>query len=161
VTLIDHFKSLLVYETWANKATLDSIESVPPSARQALTFERALQVMAHNQLARRAWLNRIHGKPHGVADWFPTWNVEQIAADAADLDRAWADFLGTLQDADLGRRIDYAASDGTAYSSLIRDILTHVANHSTYHRGQVARLVSEAGGRRATTDFIAMSRKAR
>jgi uncharacterized damage-inducible protein DinB len=161
VTLIQHFKTMLAYETWANKAALDSLESVPPSARQALTYERALQVMAHNQLARRAWLNRIHGKPHGVADWFPTWTVEQIAADAAALDRAWGDFLAPLSESDLDRTIDYAASDGTAYTSILRDILTHVANHSTYHRGQVARLVSEAGGRRATTDFIAMNRKAR
>jgi uncharacterized damage-inducible protein DinB len=161
MTLIDHFKSLLAYETWANKAALDSLESVPPSARQALTYERALQVMSHNQLARRAWLNRIHDKPHGVADWFPTWTVAQITADAASLDRAWSDFLGTLKDADLDRTIEYTASDGTAYSSLLRDILTHVANHSTYHRGQVARLVSEAGGRRATTDFVAMTRKIR
>ena len=38
------------------------------------------------------------------------------------------------------------------------DILIHVFNHSTYHRGQVARLVTDAGGQRALTDYIAFFR---
>jgi uncharacterized damage-inducible protein DinB len=45
------------------------------------------------------------------------------------------------------------------YASTIHEVLTHVFNHSTYHRGQIARIVHEQGGQRASTDFIAFSRK--
>jgi len=159
VTLIDHFKTMLAYETWANQASLASIESVPPSARSGMLFTRALQVMAHNQLARRVWLARLQGRTETIPDWFPSWTVAEIAAAAAQLDGTWSAYLAGLSETDLTKIASYRSSEGTAYSSTVHEVLAHVANHSTYHRGQVARLVSEAGGRRASTDFIAMTRK--
>lgn len=159
MSIVQHFRSLVAYETWANRASLASIETVPPAARSGVVFPRALQVMAHNQLARRAWLARLQGRVEVIPDWFPTWSAAEIATAAAELDAAWTDYLAGLSEADLAREISYKASDGTAYASTVHEVLTHVANHSTYHRGQVARLVSEAGGRRAVTDYIAMTRR--
>lgn len=159
MTLIDHFKTILVYETWANRAALASIETVPPQARSGILFSRALQVMAHNQLARRAWLARLQGRTETIADWFPGWTVAEIAAAASQLDTQWSAYINGLSEADLAKITSYRSSEGTEYTSTVHEVFTHVANHSTYHRGQVARLVSEAGGRRASTDFIAMTRK--
>ena len=158
MTLIDHFKTMLKYETWANQASLASIETVPAPARSGMPFTRALQVMAHNQLARRVWLARLQGRTETVPDWFPSWPLAEIAAAAAELDALWAAYVAGLTEADLERTASYRSSDGVAFSSKVHEVLAHVANHSTYHRGQVARLVSEAGGRRASTDLIAMTR---
>lgn len=158
MSMTDHFRTMQAYEAWANKATLDSMESVPAASRATTQFTRALQVMAHNQLARSVWLARLEGRSEKVADWFPAWPVEQTRAKAAELDRAWSALLERTAEADLARSISYTSSEGVAYRSTLHDVLTHVFNHSTYHRGQIARLVSEAGGRRASTDFIAMTR---
>lgn len=158
MSMIEHFRTMQRYEAWANKATLDSMESVPAGARSGMQFTRALQVMAHNQLARSVWLARVEGRVEKVADWFPAWTIEQTRARAAELDRLWSALLETAADADMTRQVSYHSSEGVAYRSTLLEVLTHVYNHSTYHRGQVARLVSEAGGRRASTDFIAMTR---
>lgn len=158
MSMTDHFRAMQKYEAWANKATLDSMESVPASARGSTQFTRALQVMAHNQLARAVWLARLEGRSEKVADWFPAWPVEQTRARAAELDQAWSALVERTGDADLARSVAYSSSEGVAYRSTVHEVLTHVYNHSTYHRGQVARLVTEAGGRRASTDFIAMTR---
>lgn len=158
MSMTGHFRTMQKYEAWANKATLDSMESVPAAARGSTQFTRALQVMAHNQLARSVWLARLEGRSEKVADWFPAWAIEQTRARAAELDQAWNALLERTAEADLARRVEYTSSEGLAYRSSVHEILTHVYNHSTYHRGQVARLVTEAGGRRASTDFIAMTR---
>ena len=38
-------------------------------------------------------------------------------------------------------------------------MILHVHNHSTYHRGQLARLVAECGGTPAITDLISLTRR--
>lgn len=159
MSLIDHYRSFQRYEAWANALAIDSIESVPPKSLGVTQHVRALQVMAHSQIARSVWLARLQGRSERVADWFPAWTVAEIRAKAADLDRSWEAFLGALSDADIARPIRYTSSEGVGYESATGDIITHVYNHSTYHRGQIARLVTEAGGRRASTDFISMTRR--
>ena len=77
MSLTEHFRTLQKYEAWANRATLDSMETVPPAARGGTQFVRAQQVMAHNQLARSVWLARLQGRTEAVADWFPAWPVAQ------------------------------------------------------------------------------------
>lgn len=159
MTMVDYFRGLLKYEGWANTATLDSMETVPPGQQSSTQAVRAHQVMAHNQLARSVWLARVQGRSEAVADWFPAWTVAETRRRAADLDRAWEALLAGVTDADLARTVTYTSSEGKSYASRLDEVLTHVFNHSTYHRGQVARLVTEAGGRRASTDYIAMTRR--
>jgi uncharacterized damage-inducible protein DinB len=55
----------------------------------------------------------------------------------------------------------YRSLKGIESTSSLRDILTHVVNHSTYHRGQIARGIKAKGGVPPVTDFIAFAREVR
>ncbi|MEK6701783.1 MAG: DinB family protein [Planctomycetota bacterium] len=157
--MLNHFLGMHKYETWASSLTIDSIDTVPQSARNSPQFLRAIQVMAHIQIARRVWLARLKNEAWRVDDWFPAWPIADSRREALELDNAWSSFLASLSGADLSMACRYTSSEGVRYESSISDIIAHVLNHSTYHRGQIARLVSEAGGRRAGTDLIAMTRR--
>jgi uncharacterized damage-inducible protein DinB len=160
--MLAHFQHLLAYETWANARTLDSLRSIPQQHHSTPEAQRAMGLLAHNALARQIWLWRINAVPHtNPADWFPLWSGEQLQATLADVDGQWKTFLTSLRDADLARELHYTASDGTPYTSTIADVCEHVFNHSTYHRGQIARIVHLLGGTRASTDLIAFTRKPR
>ena len=115
--------------------------------------------MSHSQIDRTVWLSRLQGKVERVSDWFPPWTIAEIREKAGGQDRDWESFLGTVTEPDIARAVRYTSSEGVAYESTVGEIITHVYNHSTYHRGQVARLVTEAGGKRASTDFIALTRR--
>ncbi len=67
---------------------------------------------------------------------------------------AWKNYLTNLSADDLEKQIDYRNSKGEAWSSRIKDVLTHVLMHSAYHRGQVALEMRAAGLQPAYTDFI-------
>ncbi|UPT65543.1 MAG: hypothetical protein M0D57_13455 [Sphingobacteriales bacterium JAD_PAG50586_3] len=54
--------------------------------------------------------------------------------------------------------LEYKNSRGDAWNSTYEDILTHIANHGTYHRGQIASRLKEIGVQPPTTDYIAYSR---
>ncbi|MCC6675876.1 MAG: DinB family protein [Phycisphaerales bacterium] len=154
------FKRLFKYEIEATRRALASLDSVPDDGRTSGEFARARAVLAHMQIARRVWLSRLGGaEPITVTDWFPLWEADRVRADAAQVDALWSAYLARLEDRDLDRVIEYKSSDGTPFVSTADDILTHAFNHSTYHRGQVARLVTEAGGERASTDYIFLARE--
>jgi uncharacterized damage-inducible protein DinB len=157
--LIQHFIRLLAQETWANARALDSLATIPAANREGDKYQRVTGLLPHCNLARQVWLWRIKGHPYEpIKDWFPPMAARQVAEAAASVDAQWSAYLASLTEAELMREIHYTASDGSAFSSTVHDILTHVFNHSTYHRGQIARIVTELGGQRATTDSIAFSR---
>jgi uncharacterized damage-inducible protein DinB len=156
---VARFRKQLDAETWANGLTLASLGTIPLGNRSGATYQRCMALMPHNQLARRVWLLRLKGETYeSPRDWFPVLSVEETEAMCHENDRAWAAYIDGLKDSALTRAIDYSASDGTGYRSVVDDVILHVFNHSTYHRGQVARLVTECGGQRASTDYIAFSR---
>ena len=156
-TGVGRYLRLLAYEALANRRALESLETVPEAARKSAGFARAMVLMPHTQLARFVWLARLEGRPYeNPSDWFPIWTIEQTRLAAEEQDREWAEFLGGCAECDLAQTISYTSSEGEARVRVIDDVLTHVFNHSTYHRGQVARLVQECGGKRAVTDFISV-----
>ncbi len=161
MNLLDHHRRMLAFEVEANRRVAASLRSVPGERQAAPEFGRARGIMAHNQMARRIWLSRLGAVAR--PDWvmFPDWPLERLEAETAELDRLWAGYLETLRESDLARETHYSSTEGVEYSSTIGDILTHVHNHSSYHRGQVAMLVTVCGGERAATDYIGVTRRKR
>lgn len=156
-TLLDHYRELLAYDVWANERALTSIESIPADRRSGPAYERLTALIPHNLIARRVWRWRILEQPYeNPRSWFPPMSVAETRLLAKEVDTEWAQFLPTLTFADLERSHSYKTSDGTPHTRIIRRSLTHVFNHGTYHRGQVARLVTDHGGTRADTDFMLM-----
>lgn len=157
---VDHFRGLMAYESWATEQAIASIESVPESGRGSAAFDRALRLIPHVQLARAVWLYRVKGAPYeNPTDWFPRMDPSDMRTLSAQVDDRWRGFLAPLTEPDLDRECTYTSSEGVGYASLLADVLSHVFNHSTYHRGQVARLVAECGGQRAATDRIILTRR--
>jgi uncharacterized damage-inducible protein DinB len=54
--------------------------------------------------------------------------------------------------------ISYQNTKGEAYQNTIKDIMFHIINHSSYHRGQVMMLVRNAGLEPIPTDYILTKR---
>jgi uncharacterized damage-inducible protein DinB len=154
---VARYRKLLAFEEEANRRMFAALESIPESGRKHPDFERALQLLPHNQLARYIWMARLEGRPYEAPkDWFPSWRLEETKMAEAEQNREWGEYLGHLSDPDLQKTISYTTTEGQPLVRLVDDILTHVFNHSTYHRGQLARMVTQCGGQRPKTDFIAL-----
>ena len=55
---------------------------------------------------------------------------------------------------DFGQLIAYQNSSGQHYTTIIRQILSHLALHASHHRGQVVLLLKDHVDTLPTTDFI-------
>ena len=142
----DRFRQLVEHDGWANAATLVSLRENPAP-------ERARRLMAHLVATERLWLARLRQEPSSLPVW-PALDLEECAAELTELQAEWARYLDEVSDEELEDGVAYRNTRGEFWTSNTRDILTHVVLHASYHRGQIAAAVREAGGTPAYTDFI-------
>jgi uncharacterized damage-inducible protein DinB len=104
------------------------------------------------------WLTRLRG---GDIAGIQVWPALTVAECASLADRMHAEFEQLIDElpADLGGTITYRTFAGDEFTSSVRDVLTHVAIHGAYHRGQVAKLLRTAGLTPMNTDFITFTRE--
>lgn len=147
----NHFLRMFAYENWANERIAECLQAMNQPD------ERALELLSHVLAAKITWLNRLNG----IGSFVPLWekhNVIDCLLLLTQNNRAWEVFLKTLTDEKLNSVVTYTNTKGEPYSTKIHEILTHVINHSTYHRGQ---MVSSLKGKipvLPVTDYIVFER---
>ena len=102
--------------------------------------------VVHLYSAEWVWLHRWQGiSPDAMI------SPEQFP-DIASLRHAWAAqqataraFVGALDEADVSRVYDYTTTKGAPNSSVFWQMLVHVVNHASYHRGQVTTMLRQLG----------------
>ncbi len=150
--LVSHHRRLFAYDRWANAETLSSVRRAesPP--------ERSRKLMAHIVAAEALWLDRIHGLKPRMAVW-PEFSLDECERQMIAVAAEWEELLRALNEAELGREVEYRNSKGEAWRSSVADVLTHVVFHSAYHRGQIAADLRAHGHEPAYTDFIHAARQ--
>jgi uncharacterized damage-inducible protein DinB len=137
---------------WADDIVADALTSDDSSDPEAV------RLFAHIAAVEHLWYSRILARPAEVAVWpaLSVGDARELAARHADL------FDALVTDADeraLARRVTYRNSKGRTYESSVADIVTHVAMHGGYHRGQIARQLRAAGREPPYTDYIQFTRR--
>ena len=68
-------------------------------------------------------------------------------------------YVRGLSAADLDRILEFRNAKGTVFRDRIGHILQHLANHGSYHRGQVTTLLRQLGATPVSTDMIGFYRE--
>lgn len=147
--LFEHFERQIRYDDWANRAAARSLEKSPP--------QKCVRLFAHIAATEFLWIDRMAHRPARCPVW-PDWNVAQANAKLPEVAKAWADFLRGLDAKALATSVAYVNSKGEHFTSKVGDIVAHVILHGSYHRGQIASSLRDAGLEPAYTDFIHASR---
>ena len=100
------------------------------------------------------WSAGKGSSPAGLLPEADFETVEIASQRLRSIDYDLKEFTGGLTQADLDGSRDYKTMEGKAYSNVLSDMLVHVANHSSYHRGQVATLLRQSGAVPQSTDLI-------
>lgn len=151
----DRFRNWYAYERDCNAKTLTMLESVPAENRTNPNFQRAIDKMAHLIAARQIWLYRIGRAPQRPATFFPPGTaLADLPPLLAATEQAWTTYLANLDDATLLSEFTFTSSAGDRFKWNILDLLTQVFGHAWYHRGQIATLIADLGGKVIDTDYI-------
>jgi len=141
--------TLLDYHYWARDRLLDAIEPLAADRYNRdleSSFKSIRETVVHIYAAEWAWFMRWQGEsPTALlpADQFP---------DLASLEAAWREhegrmraFVGGLDQTGIARVIEYKLLSGQPGASSISQMLPHVVNHASYHRGQLTTMLRQLG----------------
>lgn len=143
----DYFKELLEYSHYYN---LEIIKKFNDGDLHFMVPKRAIQLLSHILNAQKIWNNRIEGKQDRVEVWK---NLEVDQLEDAENEN-FHETLRILEKEDLDRVVSFTNTKGESYQNSIRDIIFHVINHSTYHRGQIATEFRKQGIDPIVSDFV-------
>lgn len=144
-------EKLFQYDYWANALIINSIkENI-----DRLTPE-PVQILSHITGARQVWYNRIFGIASGNTLMQKT-SIQELEHSNDTLTTLWIDLIHKQDPASM--MIEYKNFEGQVFTTLLSDIITHVVNHGSYHRGQISRLIRESGGIPPATDYIVFVRQ--
>jgi uncharacterized damage-inducible protein DinB len=149
----EHFTTLFQHLAWADERVLQSLRAAHSG------LKKELELYAHILGSEHNWLSRIQGSTPTLAIW-PTLTLDECEKAGKENVRAFNALVSSLTPELLQKPITYRNSAGDQFTSTIEDILTHVALHGAYHRGQIAALIRAAGDTPTPTDYIAFARGA-
>ncbi len=158
---IEEVRNLYAYNSWANRRVLEACAALSPAQfTQDLhsSFPSVRDTLAHIMLAEWLWLERWNGRSPA----FPSSDFPDFSSIRTRWDQIEADlnaFIQKLSAADLDRTCEYRNTKGTSFSNPMREMLQHLVNHGTYHRGQITTMLRQLGVTPAITDLIAFYRE--
>lgn len=143
---------MYVHLNWANLRILETLQSIEDENQEVS------RLFSHILLAEKVWITRLRGLD---SSRLPIWSEVDIEV-CADLVRqnneSLTTFLANLSNFDLDKLLSYTNSKGKVFKNSIRDILTHVALHGQYHRGQINSRLRAAGSEPVNMDYITFVR---
>lgn len=153
MTLLDEIRRLWRHMWWADRKVLAAVTNTPAAG------PTVVREAAHILGAEETWLARLDGRQPCAAVW-PEVGPDALAGLLDATHAAGAAFIEGLEEADLGRTVEYTNSAGDEFTNTVQEIMTHVALHGQYHRGKINLLLCEAGLDPAPVDYIAWRRGA-
>jgi len=140
----EHFKDLLEYNLHFNQLLIQNFLE-----NKLVWSEKSKNLLNHILNAHQIWNARILNEE--------TFEVWQINTDESLLKINSDNFNNTLEifnQKDLTEIVSYKNSKGKEFNNTIQEVIFHFLNHSTYHRGQIAMLMKQAGLEPINTDYI-------
>lgn len=154
---------LIAYSAWATNRVFDAIAAMPEAeiTRDMKSSHRSIHgTLVHMISAERIWLGRLLGRPE--ADVL----TERDAPTLASLRTVWeqagydmAHYLGTVNDRSLQETLTAPSPKGGSFTHQISQVIAHIVDHSTYHRGQVITLMRQMGVVPPNTGMISFFRE--
>lgn len=156
-------KELFAYNAWANRRVIDSISQLAAeqfSQNLGGSHGSIRGTLAHLAAAEIIWLERWQSKAGTKLlpeQEFGT--IEEATRRLTEIDAEMMEFINHFPESDLEKSRAYTTTEGKTHSNLFRHMFLHLLNHSSYHRGQLAALLRQAGAVPNPTDLIIFYRQ--
>jgi uncharacterized damage-inducible protein DinB len=153
-SLADRFRRWYDYERDCTAKSLEMLASVPAERCSAAEFQKAVDRLAHILAARRWWLHKLGHLPEAPRLFPQAIALDELPALNTATEAAWTAYLSRLDDGELSRTLEWTGKDGRQHRWQVEEVLTQLFGHAWYHRGQIAQLVAQLGGKAVDTDYI-------
>jgi len=134
----------LTFMKWADERMGEAVARNMPAS---------LETLQHIYLAELVWLDRIFGNEEALITHYEApGNIADLLAAFREIHAKWLGWLEAAEDLDV--LIPHRNLQGEAFRMPVWQIVLHVVNHGSYHRGQVAAMLRAAGYAPPDSDLI-------
>jgi len=152
----------LDYNRWASARLLNAAAALTDAdlQRDFGTADKSVTgTLTHIYGGDRVWLARVRGDasltlPGAVFD-----DLAVLGNAWEEVSEGWADWARHLSDTDFERVLAYRDLKGNPWQTPLWQIVLHVVNHGTHHRGQVSGFLRAMGHVPQPLDLIAYYRE--
>jgi uncharacterized damage-inducible protein DinB len=146
------------YKVWADKLIYDAVKALPPgeaSRERPSLFKTMIGTLNHNYVVDLIWQANLQGRSHGFAA--RNMVLHPDLADLWDAQRSFNDWLLGWAEAQteesLGEVVSFRFVSGEPARATRGEMLLHIVNHATYHRGWVTDMFYQIPAKPPTTDL--------
>jgi uncharacterized damage-inducible protein DinB len=155
---------LSAYNIWANKLLLDAICLLPEEKQKkelASSFKSLYATVLHMLDAESIWWQRMKLQERIIR---PSENfagdMKEAANNLLSQNRQWDEWINNSNEHQLHHVFHYQNTKKEQFKQPIYQMLLHMLNHGTYHRGQLVNMLRQLGVEKIPgTDFIVWSRR--
>ncbi|MCU7548403.1 DinB family protein [Chitinophagaceae bacterium LB-8] len=152
------------YNTWANQQLMAVMNTLPPEKLTAIipsSFNSLHQTVLHLLDAESIWWQRLKlqeriDRPSDTFDG----NTQEALQALLQQNTQWQQWVQDATERMLEHVFHYKNSKREQFKQPVYQMLLHLFNHGTYHRGQIVNMLRQLGVEKLpATDFIVWSRK--
>jgi uncharacterized damage-inducible protein DinB len=155
---VEDFRLLYDYNAWADHRALEACAALNEeqfTRDLGSSYRSVRDTLVHIMLVEWLWLERWHGRsPTSYAANAEFPNHESVRARWSEIERDLLDYVASLTSEEVQRVVHHKTTAGVLQAQPLWQMLQHLVNHGTYHRGQVATMLRQLGAKPIATDLI-------
>lgn len=160
------FVQYATYNVWANGLLLSTIETLTEEQQNAeikSSFPSLYKTVLHLLDAESIWWQRMKLQEQiTVPSKNFTGNMKELNAQLLKQNSQWHEWVSHINEHGLQHEFIYLNSKKERFKQPVFQMLLHLFNHGTYHRGQLVNMLRQLGVEKIPqTDFIIFSRSKR
>lgn len=153
-----NIRMLMRYTAWANSRLFDVLAELPKGeavAKRPIALGDMVKTLNHAYVVDLIWRAHLEGERHGFTsrntDVQPS--LEELRSAQTHIDDWYIRYADRISGEAHDEVVRFNFVDGGPGAMTRGDMLLHVVNHKTYHRGYVAQLLYQASLRPPTMDL--------
>lgn len=155
---MNSIQTLTRYKAWADDVFLSVIAALPETellAPRAIRFGNIIRTLNHSYAMDFVWQCHLLGKPHGLTTRNPIEHppIQDLIALQTKIDIWYANYADSLSSEQRNEVVEFEFIGGGSGALTRENMILHVVNHTTYHRGHVADILYCIGVVPPTTDL--------
>lgn len=155
--MLETVRFLYAYMRWADGRMLEAVAKLAPEkwAQDLASSHKSVRdTVVHLVSGQWMWLSRWKGtSPRTMWDPSDFPGPTSIRPKWEEIAQTLGDFVAQQTEESLARDVTYTNTQGKTFTYPLGPLMLHLANHSTYHRGQVTTMLRQLGAAPASSDI--------
>jgi uncharacterized damage-inducible protein DinB len=150
-------RTYIGYSGWASRKVLDAALALPPEDRikpMGVSHESIANTLSHIYFGDAIWFSRIADPDYPVPPHDALPSLDFVVEEWPRLQAKWAAWANAVTASDLTRQVPFKSRFVGNAGLPAWQIVMHVVNHATLHRGQIVGMLRQFGTKPPATDIL-------